>query len=251
MWNIVLLLFLFAATQIVAALLATLLSTHTTFFSGATGATQAQAICSLLCYIVLMGLLLSLRLVRRNPFRRLQCVQRTAPWLPLLSFLLLSTGVSFLLSPLTLNDNGTTLLFRRMLLHPEGWLLLCVAGPLVEEYIFREGIQRHLLMFGLRNWASVVISAVLFATVHINPAQMVPAFVMGAALGLFYMRTGNLRLCTVAHILNNTLAVALMLLQPTNEPLIPSPSISIAIGIISAAIGALGLRYWWKKTQLQ
>lgn len=256
MWNIVLLLFLFAATQIVAALLAFLWSSRHVLLAGDSSHTavvssgvSAQVICSLLCYGVLLALLLALRLVRRNPFRRLSVVPSTSPLLPLGAFVLFSIGANFLLSPFSLDDDGTLQLFLRMSQHPEGWLLLCVVGPVIEEYVFREGIQRHLMMMNLRVWSSVVISAVLFAVVHTNFAQMLPAFALGAALGVFYARTGNLRLCTIAHILNNTLAVSLLLLHNVSERMTLSPAWSLVVGCFATILGVLGLWCWWKKTQ--
>ena len=48
--------------------------------------------------------------------------------------------------------------------------------------------------------------------------QGIPAFIIGVVLGLYYLRSGNLRLCLPAHIANNTLAVVLMALGQDDAP---------------------------------
>lgn len=131
-------------------------------------------------------------------------------WLSLFAMLLLAFSLSLILEPFELNDLGTQKMFEAMSHDPACILRLCVVGPLVEEVVFRDGVLRQLVRWGLHPLWAVVMSSALFAMVHGNPQQAIPAFVLGMALGMLFARTGDLRLCLPAHIFNNTLAVILL-----------------------------------------
>ena len=47
----------------------------------------------------------------------------------------------------------------------------------------------------------------LFAVLHMNPWQALPAFLLGILFGYVYYRTGSLRLTMLMHCVNNTMAV--------------------------------------------
>ena len=91
--------------------------------------------------------------------------------------------------------------------HPvSGPLALVVIAPLTEELIFRGLILRGLLA-RTSPWRAIVISALLFALIHLNPWQFTTAFVAGLVLGWAYFRTGSLSLCMAGHALNNGLSL--------------------------------------------
>jgi membrane protease YdiL (CAAX protease family) len=78
-------------------------------------------------------------------------------------------------------------------------LSLCVAGPALEEIVFR-GI---VLPRWSRKWgltAGIVTSSAVFALPHIDP---VGAFVFGVAMSVLYLKTQSLLLPIVCHGLNN------------------------------------------------
>ena len=100
--------------------------------------------------------------------------------------------------------------------------LLCVSvfAPFFEEWLCRGMVLRGLLAYEHKNkegetvkgikpvWA-IVISAVFFALIHLNPWQAIPAFLMGLLLGYVYYRTGSIKLTMLMHCANNTFAVVL------------------------------------------
>jgi membrane protease YdiL (CAAX protease family) len=91
--------------------------------------------------------------------------------------------------------------------HPiSGPLSLVVIAPLTEELIFRGLILRGLLA-RTSPWRAIVISALLFALIHVNPWQFPTAFVAGLVLGWAYFRTGSLTLCMAGHALHNSIAL--------------------------------------------
>lgn len=108
-----------------------------------------------------------------------------------------------------------------------GYLAVCIFAPLVEEVVFRGAILRVLLEGSKgarttlqqeegaslplkegasRHWVPIAISAVLFALVHGNPAQMPHAFCIGLLLGWMFYRTGSIIPGIMLHWVNNTLS---------------------------------------------
>jgi uncharacterized protein len=94
--------------------------------------------------------------------------------------------------------------------------LLVLVAPLTEELLFRGMILRGLLArYG--PGVAVVLTALLFALIHLNPWQILPAFFLGVVFGWFYLRTGSVLLCVIAHAINNGLFLVMWLL-PTEIP---------------------------------
>lgn len=156
-------------------------------------------------------------------------------WKALGGFMVISIGISFLMTPLDLPDFGMEEQFDAM---RESWLCiftLAVIAPWAEELVFRDGILRAMMQGGAGKWVAIACSAVAFGVVHGDPAQMIPAIVMGAVLGWLYVSTGDLRLCLPAHILNNTLAVIMMAYPEIDEAIAelhPARCIFYGIGLI-------------------
>ena len=99
--------------------------------------------------------------------------------------------------------------FTAVLSSPWGYPTICIFAPVVEELIFRGAVLRA-LMEGFGNtknhWLPIFISALLFALIHINPAQMPHAFLLGLLLGWMYVRTGSIIPGIMVHWVNNTVA---------------------------------------------
>lgn len=157
------------------------------------------------------------------------------------AFLVMSMGLQLLLSPLHLDDGNTTALFRQLTTNVWGMLSVVVVGTLAEELTYRAGILQ-LTRKHLGNIGAVILSSLLFAVVHGNLYQMIPAFILGLALGYLYLRTEDLRLCWAAHVVNNAFAL-LALRYPAIENFGAQWSISqqLGIGALLFALGTLGL----------
>ena len=85
-----------------------------------------------------------------------------------------------------------------------GFLAIAVVGPICEEFVFRESILGYSLRKGAIPWQAVCFSSLLFGLVHMNPAQIPFAFFVGLMLGYVYLRTGNIVLSSLIHIINNS-----------------------------------------------
>lgn len=195
---------------------------------------------------LVIGLLALTKVCRREAFvRRIRLSQREVV-IGLCAFFLLVLGTSFFLAQTPLPDGGSTALFSSV---KGDWLcllLLCVVGPLTEEVIFREGILRSLIQSNWHPMVAVAVSAATFALVHGNLAQIIPALILGIALGLFYLRTGNLWFCTVAHVLNNSIAVLSLHWPETESWMQDMSSLSLSIfALLTFGAGAFLLYKWW------
>lgn len=100
-----------------------------------------------------------------------------------------------------------------------GYIVVGLLAPLVEEMVFRGAILRALLDRGGRHWTAITISAVLFAVVHGNPAQMPHAFLVGLLLGWMYYRTDSIVPGVAYHWVNNSIAYVMYNVMP--DPDVP------------------------------
>jgi membrane protease YdiL (CAAX protease family) len=138
-----------------------------------------------------------LRPIARDEWRRL--------WLVLPAFMI-SIGCGLLLvllihaSPETLRQmseidaRGSSLADTLYL-----GLITVVVGPATEELVFRGIIlQRWTRKWGFKRAA--IFSSAIFAILHLNP---IGAFVFAMLMVHLYTRTGSLRICIAAHMINN------------------------------------------------
>ena len=85
-------------------------------------------------------------------------------------------------------------------------LSVSIFAPFFEEWLCRGIVLRGLLQKIKPVWA-IVVSALFFAVLHMNPWQAIPAFILGLLFGYVYYKTGSLKLTMLMHCVNNTLSV--------------------------------------------
>ena len=88
------------------------------------------------------------------------------------------------------------------------FLLTAVFAPIFEEWLCRGMVLRGLLAKMKPGWA-IVVSALFFAVLHMNPWQALNAFILGVVMGYVYYKTGSLLLTMLIHFVNNATAVIL------------------------------------------
>ena len=101
--------------------------------------------------------------------------------------------------------------FLAMSRNPLGILSITLLGPVLEELLFRGAIQGD-LQRQMSPWKAIIVSSLLFGVVHMNPAQIPFAFLLGMLFGWLYYRTGSLLPGIVGHVLNNSVATVNMYL---------------------------------------
>ena len=111
---------------------------------------------------------------------------------------------------------------KGIMYNPFGLITVALLGPLSEELLFRGGVMNGLLRKYPTQGAAVAIglSAAIFSLVHMNPAQMVVALVLGILLGFAYWWTGSLIAPICIRVFNNSFACMLGFIAPDDDSLI-------------------------------
>ena len=96
-----------------------------------------------------------------------------------------------------------------------GYVTIGLLAPLSEEIVMRGCILKELLKSTkLSPWGAIAISALFFSLIHMNPAQMPHAFVIGLLLGWMYWRTGSILPGMAYHWANNSAAYVIYNIYP-------------------------------------
>ncbi len=85
------------------------------------------------------------------------------------------------------------------------YMTTALAPAFAEEYLFRGVIYGHLRPFGQKQ--AILISALMFALMHQNLAQIFYTFIAGIMLAIMYEYTGSIWCGVLCHLLNNELSV--------------------------------------------
>lgn len=154
---------------------------------------------------------------------------RTRPWLVLAWSVIAAMGA--LIPSIWLQEQMPELPnwlgneFDMILTDRWGYLAIGLLAPLSEEIVLRGAVLRSLLSKPLlagrservNAWTAIAISAVFFALIHFNPAQMPHAFVIGLLLGWMYWRTGSILPGVAYHWANNSIAYILYNIYPNPD----------------------------------
>lgn len=142
--------------------------------------------------------------------------------------------------------------FENIMHNAAGIIYICIIGPLAEELILREGIIGFMQRNGRDARLSIGVSAVLFGLIHINPAQVVFATILGVVLGALYWKTRNIWLCGIVHILNNSATAVENLTLPKEtrdmsfSELLGSQTLAIVCMLAFGLLSWLLISYFWK-----
>ncbi len=78
-----------------------------------------------------------------------------------------------------------------------------IGAPIVEEICYRGLLLTALLKRDMSKWLAIVLSAALFAAMHMEPIRFVLLFAIGLILGLARVHRNNTTTAIVAHMANN------------------------------------------------
>lgn len=149
---------------------------------------------------------------------------RTRPWTVLFWCVIATLGSlipsSWLQELMPELPNTAEKAFDLVLKDRWGYFIVGLLAPLFEELVFRGAILRELLKWKENPWIGIIISAMLFSLVHMNPVQMPHAFLVGILLGWLYYRTDSIIPGVTWHWVNNTIAYAMYNLTNPDETLL-------------------------------
>lgn len=156
-------------------------------------------------------------------------------FLTIISMVLMAFALSMMLEPINDMDGGTSAQFKAMENSAVCIVAICFMGPIAEELTFRYGILANLRASGVKPVLAVIVSATVFAIVHLNIFQGISAFIFGLLLGYIYIKTGSILFCIVGHIVNNSLAM-ISLHYPEMEQSMTSASYALTIPMSAALL---------------
>lgn len=208
-------LFIFVGIEMLVGAIASIVWTH---FAGSSDITPEKLIVSSTAYsLVAMAVFLLCRWAMVSPNWI-----RTRPWDVLAWSVVAALGAiipsTWLQEQMPELPNIVEEEFDMILQNRWGYLAIGLLAPFVEEIVFRGAILRSLLDSSrLKPWGAIVLSAVLFALVHMNPAQLPHAFLIGLLLGWMYWRTGSILPGMAYHWANNSVAYVVYNIYPNPD----------------------------------
>ena len=109
-----------------------------------------------------------------------------------------------------IGSNYNILSDKMVVLKSDGILdkILYIIGIAVVPGIFEElFVRKAILGYGRKygKYFALILSALIFALIHMNLAQGIFAFFMGLLFGIIFLKTGDIRLTIALHIINNGL----------------------------------------------
>lgn len=175
-------------------------------------AAVVSAVSSVLTIILFM-------VTRWSPFSRTYIRRR--PWGVLIWTVVLAFG-TVIPSEWLLEQTGADMsdsmkqLLEQMLTSPMGYVAIVLLAPIAEEMVFRGAVLRRLLeAFDNRwHWLPVLLSALLFGSVHGNWPQFLHGTLLGLLLGWMYYRTNSIVPGMALHWVNNSIVYAVCNLLP-------------------------------------
>lgn len=93
------------------------------------------------------------------------------------------------------------------------FVTVAIAAPVVEEVVFRGMLQRSMTQY-MPPWAAIILSAFIFAIIHMQPEAIGALMALGIAFGVIYHVTKSLKATILLHLVNNAAA---LILQPLAE----------------------------------
>jgi membrane protease YdiL (CAAX protease family) len=131
--------------------------------------------------------------------------------------------------------------FGGLQLAKAGLLLSVVVTPIAEEAFFR-GLLLGGFLLAYRRLTAILLTALLFAAIHVDPVQAVGAGASGAFLGWLMAASGNLALPVLAHAAGNALALAPARFPDLLGTIASHPVTSGILGLFVLGLGTLLLR---------
>lgn len=92
------------------------------------------------------------------------------------------------------------------------WVLFLTVGvltPIAEELFFRGALMGWMMLRRFPRWTVILLPALLFAVMHLNPVGMLPIFFLALLLGYLRWASGSLWPSVGLHICNNLLVLGI------------------------------------------
>lgn len=127
--------------------------------------------------------------------------------------------------------------------------VIAIIPAIGEELIFRGILQKYFIQWTKNIHAGVIITAIVFSTIHFQFLGFLPRAAMGITFGYMLVYSKNIWYPIIAHFINNAVAVTIIFIDPTQSvsPTNNDTSVGIIVlfGVISLAIVS-AIIIWFK-----
>jgi membrane protease YdiL (CAAX protease family) len=246
LWMVILSFIVSIATFIVAAILIEVFGMESTLM------TSAQLFVIYTAPLIVVARMAYIRIRERNMVKY-QLGFHSLPFLPFALIILTGLALMVLIEPLEAMMPKLDYFTDRYseMIRPDlfSFLMVVVAAPVLEEIFFR-GILLEGFLHNYSPKKAILLSALIFGGIHINPMQVPGAFLIGLFLGWVYWKTRTLLPVILIHLSNNLISFLVYLrhgeaiFQP--DPILERPLIYWAVMGISTMVAVYGI-LWLKK----
>ncbi len=180
---------------------------------GVIGIANTLAFALVICWAVWRG---GRRWTEALPFRAVRPVLYLPLAVMLIGFGILASELDNLTRAVAPMPEQVAAAFEKIAKGGVASLITVIAvAPITEELFFRGIIlQGFLARYGVQT--ALVVSALIFGLVHLNPYQFFSAFILGMVLGWVFLRTRSLWPCLAGHAIFNGHSFVIVALVPFN-----------------------------------
>lgn len=127
-------------------------------------------------------------------------------------------------------------------------LVIAVLPGILEEIIFRGGLQNILVRWFKGPWIAIILTAVIFSAIHLSFYGFFVRFALGMFLGLIFYYSGSLWLSILFHFLFNGVQVTMLYLtSSTPQPIdVTEQHLPILAGLLSLGMIIYAFIYFKK-----
>jgi membrane protease YdiL (CAAX protease family) len=134
--------------------------------------------------------------------------------------------------------------------------MIAIIPAIGEEFLFRDILQKIFYDWTKNDHWAILISAIIFSTVHMQFYGFFPRMLLGVLFGYIVFWGRNIWFAVAAHFFNNVIAVVFNFLETTNRPYIPDLLDNKSFTnpsqlILSMIIVSIGIFYIRKKCRVK
>lgn len=96
-------------------------------------------------------------------------------------------------------------------------IVVALVPALAEEWVFRGIMQKQIQQLTKNVWVALILTSVLFSSVHMQFLGFFPRFILGLILGYVFFLTNNLWYPILLHFMNNGVQVVILFVSDVKQ----------------------------------
>jgi uncharacterized protein len=126
--------------------------------------------------------------------------------------------------------------------------IIALLPAICEELFFRGVLQRIIIQMTRNPWVGIVITAILFSSLHMQFLGFLPRMFLGFVLGAFYWFSGSIWTSMIAHFVNNAVQVIIASYVP--KYIDKNPATPVLAAVVSGIVIWAILWYFQKQSTI-